>query len=170
MVRNLRLGLFFIIHLYGIAAKEVTNNHVTPICSRTGVYFDSRGKLQLYPIQWNIVSYIDLGPKTESWYLRTDCNAFIPYLISKVRYLDNFKEDIHEFTLENPDNCKFLYCFLPNTNYIKYYPFLVHAEESRVKTVYMYTSSKRVYIFSDPLRQKFGKLTFSELQSCSKPE
>ncbi|PSN30666.1 hypothetical protein C0J52_26880 [Blattella germanica] len=33
----------------------------------------------------------------------------------------------------------------------------------------MYTSSKRDYIFSDPLRQKFGKLTFSELQSCSKP-
>ena len=66
MVRNLRLGLFFIIHLYGVAAKEVTNNDVTPISSRTGVYFDSIGKLQLYPIQWKVVSYIDLGPVRDS--------------------------------------------------------------------------------------------------------
>ncbi|PSN40805.1 hypothetical protein C0J52_21980, partial [Blattella germanica] len=223
--------------------------------------------------------------KNESWYLRTDCNAFIPYLRSKVRYLDNRKEDINEFTLENLDNVRtkhgilklegillnnkiqnmekeiyvtatvneqvyqlqrvieecqtsfelilnafihaqvgviqpqvitaqklkailsksrlpsdveypsfptaelnkimtpIIYIHQKYLVYIvqvpllfptqyqlyKILPFPVHAEESHVEAVYMYTSSKRDYIFSDPLRQKFGKLTFSELQSCSKP-
>jgi hypothetical protein len=81
-----------------------------------------------YPTQWKVISYVNLKPtlslwkqiKTHqsqivnycrtinnaTWYTLTDCNAFTPYVRSKVKYVDQLKDIIAEYLTPQPKRVK----------------------------------------------------------------
>jgi hypothetical protein len=92
--------------------------------SNAGMYFDEMGQMFLYTAQWKIVSYADLKPvhllwkqvkehqskiseictkvKDTTWYYLTDCHAFVMYVQSKVKYVDQLKEIIADYLSSQP--------------------------------------------------------------------
>ena len=84
--------------------------------TETGIYFDHIGTLYVYPSEWKVITYVELGPAKElwvntksqmikltnickeiekqnqTWYIYTGCQQTIPYLVSKRKIVDNLKE------------------------------------------------------------------------------
>ena len=83
--------------------------------SPSGLYFDEVGQVFFYPTQWKVISYVILEPTqmlwkqvkshqlqivnycmkihNATWYPLTECRAFTPYIRSKVRYVDQLKDN-----------------------------------------------------------------------------
>jgi hypothetical protein len=92
---------------------------ITAIDSSTGLYFDEMVQVFFYPTQWKVVSYVSLKPtqllwrqvkahqlqvasycmkiQNTTWYSLTDCRAFMPYVRSKIRYVDLLKDIVADY-------------------------------------------------------------------------
>ena len=97
-----------------VSVREDLKPTVTPIESHTGLYFDEIRQIFFYPTQWKVVSYVNLKPTPFLWkqvkahqlqivnyclkihnatlYSLTDCRAFIPYIRSKVKHVEQLKD------------------------------------------------------------------------------
>ena len=111
---KITLMLIMILHWGYTKAQEVE-----PIETETGIYFDEIGIMRFYPIQWKVVSYINLEPtrnlwqstkshqkkvldsckkiENKKWYHLTNCAAFQNYINPKTRAIDNLKNLIGEY-------------------------------------------------------------------------
>jgi hypothetical protein len=89
------------------------------IDSSTGLYFYEMGQNFFYPTQCKVVSYINLKPtqllwkqvkaqqlqianicmkmQIATWYPLTDCQAFAPYVQSKIQYVDRLRDIIADY-------------------------------------------------------------------------
>ena len=112
--------IFMIIFLWW--EKQVHTQEVKPLELRAGIYFDEIGTIFFYPMQWKVVSYINLEPtrdlwkqtkdhqkavaeycdkmKNNTWYYLTDCGTFQQYVRSKIHYIDNLKNLIAEYLVD----------------------------------------------------------------------
>jgi hypothetical protein len=110
------------------SGAEDAKSTITPIESLTGLYFDEIGSVFFYPMQWKIVSYVDLKPtqrlwrqfkthqsqiadycnkvKNATWYALTDCSSFTPYIKTKTRYIEQLKDVLSDYLASNPERSK----------------------------------------------------------------
>jgi len=101
---------------------------VTPTESHTGLYFDEIGQIFFYPTQWKVVSYVNLIPTqllwkqvkvhqlqivnyclkihNTTWCSLTDCQAFTPYIRSKVKYVEQLKDIVADYLSSQPEQPK----------------------------------------------------------------
>jgi len=101
---------------------------VTPIESHMGLYFDEIGQMFFYPNQWKVVSYVNLRPiqllwkqvkahqlqivnyylqiHNTTWYSLTDCQSFTPYIRSKVKHVEQFKDIVADYLSSQPEQTK----------------------------------------------------------------
>jgi hypothetical protein len=113
---------------YSYTDAEDAKPTITPIKSLAGLYFDEIGSVFFYPMQWKIVSYMDLKPtqrlwrqvkphqsqiavycnrvKNATWYALTDCSSFTPYIKTKPLYIEQLKDVLADYLASSPERSK----------------------------------------------------------------
>jgi hypothetical protein len=103
--------------------RPLQSQSIEEVSSKTGLYFDEVGTMRFFPTKWKVVTYNNLEPtrelwqqtkthqkrvielckriKDRKWYLYTDCVAFDQYARSKSEYVDNLKDLIIEYLVND---------------------------------------------------------------------
>ena len=85
----------------------------------SGLYYEQAGIIQLYPLKWKVISYVNIEPtlklwlstkkqvnimkkfcanyENETWYHYTDCEALNQYTQKKIQYITNLRNLIQEY-------------------------------------------------------------------------
>lgn len=92
---------------------------VQPLDKNSGIYYEQAGVLQLYPLKWKVISYVNVEPTlklwqstkkqsnvmkkfcgdyvSEVWYHHTDCTALNQYAQGKIQYITNLHNLVQEY-------------------------------------------------------------------------